>query len=608
MEQQLLSAVFQPIGFLASGEILGYEALIRGPAGSTLESPQALFQQAQLEDCAVSLERFASRVCIRAFAQAQLPGKLFLNFSAMAIREIVRCEDDVRNFLEDVQFAPERIVIELTEQTSPEPLDSLETSLRVMREAGAQFALDDYGKGNTNVSLWIALQPDYVKIDRSIVDGVAKSAFRLQVLRHMQGLANAGHSSLIAEGLETVEDLMVCRDLGIAYAQGYVLGRPALKPSGRLEEPALAAISVNSIAVFPEVVKLAPRAFSASKILIGAPSVSPATRNNDVLNILTRHPNLHAVAIVKAGRPVGLINRRTFVDAYALPYYRELFGKKSCLEFANTSPMVVEKSATMEELAQLLSCEDQRYLSDGLVIVEQGQYVGLATGEDLVRAVTEVRVEAARYANPLTFLPGNMPIDAHIRRLVESGVPFYACYCDLNSFKPFNDQYGYWKGDEMLKLAAAILSEACDPLKDFIGHVGGDDFLVLFQSEDWESRIRTAMKRFNERAVRLYAPADIEAGGIQSEDRHGNQRFYGFVTIAVGVVPVGPDTNLDSAAIATLAAAAKREAKRSGDSYYVCRNDQHRCVRPEQGAISERWPTQRGQEVGALIRASLPSR
>lgn len=72
----------------------------------------------------------------------------------------------------------------------------------------------------------------------------------------------------------------------------------------------------------------------------------------------------------------------------------------------------------------------------------------------------------------------------------------------------------------MKKLAAASLSEACDQPTDFIGRAGGDDFVVLFQSEDWESRIHSAMKRFNEGAVRLYAPADIEAGGILSEDRH----------------------------------------------------------------------------------------
>jgi diguanylate cyclase (GGDEF)-like protein len=203
------------------------------------------------------------------------------------------------------------------------------------------------------------------------------------------------------------------------------------------------------------------------------------------------------------------------------------------------------------------------------VIVEHDRYVGLATGEDLVRAVTEVRIEAARYANPLTFLPGNIPIDAHIKRLVERGASFHACYCDLNSFKPFNDQYGYWKGDEMLKLTAAILSDACDPRTDFLGHVGGDDFLILFQSEDWEARTRTAIERFNASAQHLYSPTDLEAGGIHSEDRHGSPRFYGFVTIAVGVVSVESSLDTDSDAIATLAAAAKREAKKSPSGFYL---------------------------------------
>jgi diguanylate cyclase (GGDEF)-like protein len=559
--------------YLSSGEILGYEGLIRGPAGSPLESPQALFERAQREDRVVPLERFAARVCVKAFTQARLPGKLFLNFSATSIREIVGNEGDVRDFLGPVKLPIDRLVIDLTGQANPEPMEYLEASLRIFREAGAQFALDDFGRGNANLDLWIALQPDYVKIDRAIVDGVAKTAFRVGVLRYIQGIANTGNARLIAKGIETVDDLIVCRDIGIPCAQGYVLGRPAPKPSVRLEESALTVIHTNSIAVFPGVLKLDTGTFSASRLLINAPTVSPATGNDEVVNMLRQYSNLHAVAVVKEGKPIGLINRRTLVDAYALPYHRRLFGKKSCMEFANTSPMLVERSATIDQLAELLTNHDQRYLADGLVIVEHGQYVGLATGADLVRAITEVRIEAARHANPLTFLPGNMPIDAHIKRLVDSGASFHACYCDLNNFKPFNDQYGYWKGDEMLKLTAAVLGEACDPSKDFLGHVGGDDFLILFQSDDWEVRVRLAMERFNAGAVQLYTPGDTKAGGIQSEDRHGNLRFYGFVTIAVGVVPVGPNSNLDSAAIATLAAAAKREAKRSGDSFHVWRND-----------------------------------
>ncbi|SFU25892.1 diguanylate cyclase (GGDEF) domain-containing protein [Paraburkholderia aspalathi] len=203
-------------------------------------------------------------------------------------------------------------------------------------------------------------------------------------------------------------------------------------------------------------------------------------------------------------------------------------------------------------------------LADGFVFTDNGKYVGPGTGEKLVRAVTEVRIEAARYANPLTFLPGNIPISSHISRLLDNNAGFYACYVDLNHFKPFNDQYGYWQGDEVLKFAAAVLANVCDPTRDFLGHVGGDDFLILFQSDDWQERVMRAIHGFNEGAQRFYAPDDRLSGGIHGEDRRGNPTFFAFVTMAIGCVHVESDSGLtlySSEEIASVAAVAKRRAK-----------------------------------------------
>ncbi|MGF6267134.1 diguanylate cyclase (GGDEF)-like protein [Paraburkholderia youngii] len=569
IKQELLRPAFQPMGALASGDIFAYEALIRGPAQSPLESPAALFRLAQMEGCTVRLERYAARIALTAFSQAALPGKLFVNLSADAIPEIAASRSEILTLLRALQLSPERIVIELTEQAPSGDLSILASATNILRESGMQLALDDYGSGHANLSLWLALKPDYVKIDRSIIDGAAKSTFQFEVLRYLRQLADAGNARLIAEGLENAGDLMVCRDLGIPYGQGFFLGKPDFELVERLEDAALSVLHDKAISVFPNAISGAPGAFSVSKLLILAPVLSPAATNNEALDLLTRCPDLHAIAIVDDGRPIGLLNRRTFVNEYARPFHRELFGKKTCTAFANMAPVLVEKSATMDEMAELLTNDDQRYLAEGIVIVENGRYVGIATGESVVRAVTEVRIEAARYANPLTSLPGNIPIDIHIKRLVKSRSPFHACYFDLNNFKPFNDQYGYWKGDEMLRLAASVLREVCDPRKDFLGHIGGDDFLIFYQSEDWERRIRTAMLRFNEGARQIYKPADIEAGGIHGEDRCGNRRFYPFVTIAVGVVSVAAGLDVDSDSIASLAASAKHEAKKLADGFHV---------------------------------------
>lgn len=577
-----LFAVFQPIIDFEDGAILGYEGLIRGPAGTPLETPFALFSQALAENCAIALEQAAARTCIEAFAKLDYDGKLFLNFSAGAMRQLAEARDDTLALLRHRGVDPRRLVIELTEQSSIPDVGSFLPVISTLRAAGAQFALDDYGTANASMNLWVRLQPDVVKIDRFFIHDIASDPLKFEAVRAMQHFANASGAQLVAEGIENEADLIVVRDMGIGYGQGYFFGRPHAHPARKLSDDAREALCANHIAVFPETTRAVSSAspsggMASAKMLVHAPALPRHATNNDVLDLFNRLPNLHAVAVVENDQPVALINRRSFMDRYALPYHRELFGKRPCLQFANASPVIIEKSMTVEQMAKLLASDDQRYLADGFVITENGQYAGLGTGEKLVRAVTEVRIEAARYANPLTFLPGNIPISSHIARLLGNDAAFHACYVDLNHFKPFNDQYGYWQGDEVLKFAAAVLAEVCDPTRDFLGHVGGDDFMILFQSDDWQDRVLRAIHVFNEGAQRFYAPADRLAGGIHGEDRRGNPSFFAFVTMAIGCVRVEPASGpslYNSEEIASVAAVAKRRAKHEASGFVLIDADE----------------------------------
>jgi diguanylate cyclase (GGDEF)-like protein len=572
-----LSAVFQPIVEFEDGAILGYEGLIRGPAGTSLEAPFALFSQALAEGCAIELERAAARTCIEAFARLDIAGKLFLNFSAGAVRQLVAAREDTLALLRECGINSQRIVVELTEQSAIPDVAGFAPVIAALRATGAQFALDDYGTANASMNLWVRLQPDVVKIDRFFIHDIASDPLKFEAVRAMQHFAAASGAQLVAEGIENEADLLVVRDMGIGCGQGFFFGRPQAQPARQVTDAARDTMRAGHIAVFPETTRSLSSAppsggMASEKMLVHAPALPRHATNNNVLELFNRLPDLHAVAVIESDEPVALINRRSFMDRYALPYHRELFGKKPCMQFANASPVVIEKSMTVEQMARLLASDDQRYLADGFVITENGKYAGLGTGESLVRAVTEVRLEAARYANPLTFLPGNIPISSHIARLLDNQAGFHACYVDLNHFKPFNDQYGYWQGDEVLKLAAAVLADVCEPTRDFLGHVGGDDFLILFQSDDWRDRVLRAIHRFNEGAQRFYAPADRLAGGIHGEDRRGNPTFFGFVTMAIGCVRVEPASDVaayNSEQVASIAALAKRRAKHETSGFVL---------------------------------------
>jgi diguanylate cyclase (GGDEF)-like protein len=224
---------------------------------------------------------------------------------------------------------------------------------------------------------------------------------------------------------------------------------------------------------------------------------------------------------------------------------------------------MLDKNTGLDAMTAVLTSADQRYLTDGFIVTEGGRYLGIGTGEQLVRVVTEVRIEAARHANPLTFLPGNIPISEHIDRLLASGGEFVACYADLNDFKPYNDHYGYWRGDEMIRLVARTLVSHCDPRRDFVGHVGGDDFVVLFQSDDWLDRCERIVAAFNLKALSLFDADALAHGGIEAEDRHGVRRFFKCTSLSIGAVPVRPGAFTRSEEVASAAAAAKHKAKKS---------------------------------------------
>jgi GGDEF domain-containing protein len=381
-------------------------------------------------------------------------------------------------------------------------------------------------------------------------------------MKALRQLGDVFGTRLVAEGIEDEADLRVVRDLGIELGQGYLLGGPEASPALAPPPQVMAVLASPDLAVYPEVVRVPERQGVVAPLVVRLPSVGTDVTNNAVVELFAANPRAHAVAVVADGRPVGIVNRRSFMDRYARPYHREIYGKRACTAFMNAQPIVVERDAGIDSLTRVLAGADQGYLADGLIVTDAGRYWGLVTGESLVRAIAEIRVEAARYANPLTFLPGNIPISEHIGRLLASNVAFTACYTDLNQFKPFNDQYGYWRGDEMIKLAARCLSSACDPLRDFLGHVGGDDFVMLFQSVDWRARCEAIVSRFNAGAPALFDPADRERGGIVAEDRQGRNAFFPLTTISVGAVRVRPGDYRRPEDVASAAAGAKRVAKK----------------------------------------------
>lgn len=565
-----LNALFQPIINMGNGQIVGYEGLIRGPSDSPLHSPLALFKVAEENGLMRELEQACRQVVLQRFVEQDLPGKLFLNVSPGCLLQPVFRDNETLDYINEVGLSPSRVIIELTEHQPTYDYTLLREAAVHYRSMGFEIGMDDVGEGFSSLRLWSELRPEYVKIDMHFIQGINQDPVKLQFVHSLQQIAEkSGCKGVIAEGIETHAEMMIIKDLGIAFGQGYHVARPNSIPPKSLPEISK-VLKQGGITVYPQTGTTSFKSISAAKLLVKVTPVTPKTSHEIVYQMFVADPNLNAVPVVENGLPVGIINRTSLIDRFARPFRRELMGRKACAVSMDSTPLVVDVNMSVQELSQRIVEAGRHYLSDGFIITDKGEYVGMGTGHDLMREITQMQINAARYANPLTQLPGNVPISEHIDRLLESRVPFCACYCDIDNFKPFNDVYGYRKGDDMIQMAASILVDACDPERDFVGHIGGDDFVCLFQSDDWELRCSLVLLRFSQEANLLFNEEHVRDNGYSSEDRQGNKVFHPLSTLSIGVVAVEPGAYGSHQDIAAALSEAKKLAKRTeGNSIFI---------------------------------------
>lgn len=565
LAQRSVGTVFQPIIRMGSGELFGFEALTRPPPGSPFAGAGDLFEAVAKSEVFTRFELMCCERAIQSFLKLGLPGKLFLNLSPASVIEAHARLPQALAVLNKSGIDPARIIVELTEIQRASDPDQLRPALMSLRELGAGVAIDDLGQGFSSLWLWSELHPELVKVDMHFVQGVHRDPIKFQFLKSIQQIAESCGSRLITEGIEDKADLLVLRDMGIALGQGFVIARPEHEPARAIDSDIVTTLRSRGISVFPEQSRVPNNhGVTAERLLLKVAPVSPGTTSDEILQRFEQAPDVHALAVVEHGLPVGLINRHAFFSRYIRPYQKELFGRRPCTMYMDHKPLRIERKLTIREISEILMRSDQRYLAEGFIITDDGRYLGLGSGQDFIREITTMQVDAARYANPLTMLPGNVPIDEHMERLLEAGVSFAVAYCDLNYFKAFNDAYGYRRGDEMIKLTARSLAAVCDQRRDFIGHIGGDDFILLLQTPHWEAQCARALQIFQDEAIYLFDEADRARGTLIGEDRSGNQLSYPLTSLAIGVVTVAAETYGSHLEVSSAAAIAKKQAKRVG--------------------------------------------
>lgn len=220
-----LRVAYQPIVELAGGRVVGVEALARFPGGPG-EPPGAWFEEAREVGLGVELELLALRTAIPSLGRLPEAAFLSINLSPEAL-----ASPRLRRLLPGLPCT--RLVLEVTEHTPVRDYEPLAAPLREFREAGGRVAVDDMGAGYSSLRHILEFEPDLIKMEVRFARGIDADPARRALAAGVLALARELGSEVVAEGIETEDELRTLRALGVPYGQGFYLGRPGpLPPPG----------------------------------------------------------------------------------------------------------------------------------------------------------------------------------------------------------------------------------------------------------------------------------------------------------------------------------------------------------------------------------------
>lgn len=560
IEEQQISSVYQPIVSLRDGEVMGYEALTRGPVDSPFHSPLVMFQYAEQQGELYRLEKLAREKAIQGSILEHNQQLLFINISSHVLEDPGFVPGKTLDILQKHGLSPSNVVFEITERSSIEDFSLAKKILAHYRTQGYRIAIDDAGAGYSSLQAIAELQPDFIKIDRSLIEHIHLNKVKAYILETFVTFAHKMNISLIAEGIEQVEELAKLTQMGVHYAQGFLLGKPSITPA-RVHDAHKMIIwqhrNVQGGNMTWQIGGLkTPVGVFHKHVMI-----------SQVAEYFKKNQEAVGVVIVHEERPVGLVMRDRLFQHLAGQYAYSLYWNRTIDSVMDASPLIVDEQVAVEQVSLLATSRAIHHLYDLVIITSNEKMAGTASIRTILESITNVRMESARVANPLTGLPGNLQINRELNKRISEKETFHVIYADLDYFKWFNDRFGFQKGDQLIQYTADVMQQSIafyGTPYDFVGHIGGDDFIAISTCLSPKLLCQEIINRFDAGVKLFYEGEEWE----HVVDRSGHQVKSEGVTLSLSLVICSSESPIALEHISQTAAQLKKHAKEHQGSIY----------------------------------------
>lgn len=470
---------FQPLANVKTGAIIAVEVLARPVEGDVHDLIREAARARRLAELDVHLAVSA----VRSAHEHQTLLPLHLNLFGGTIAHDFERLEALHSALHEVGRRPHEITVEIGPPFARLDHAKLLSGVRELRSRGYHVALDGVGDGDVPLTLIADIEPEMIKLDGSLSRGVADRRGHAALLESLSRFCESTDSRLVAEGVESQEQLQALRRAGVPLVQGNLLAPPARRPPAALSVPEVAAEVTDPLGNAVSVQAAGPRVTDFLSPATMLPSDATA---DTVRGVLADHPEISGVVLVdEHNRPQWSIDRNRFLLAVTGPYGHALHAKRPAARLADEPRLVTTATTAIEALSLVTGSDQYRIYDDAIVVDESGRCLGTVRAGHLIRGMAELKVEEAAALNPLTRLPGSDVIERAVARRISRGEVFAVSWLDIDGFKAINDNAGFSAGDELIRSVGRSLTDAATSISSVeVGHVGGDDFLLVADLDD----------------------------------------------------------------------------------------------------------------------------
>lgn len=273
------------------------------------------------------------------------------------------------------------------------------------------------------------------------------------------------------------------------------------------------------------------------EIAEAVPFVHRNTISSHINEIFEQDKNLEGVVIGDNAHIDGLVMKGAFYKKIAAKFGYDLFMGRSIELIMDASPLIVDYFTSITDASSLAMNREQDHLYDYVIITKDERFYGIVSIKDLLQTFADIQAFMARYSNPLTGLPGNNLIEENLTKALDA--PTYSIfYLDLNHFKAYNDSYGFKQGDVVIRETSMLLQEIFrnHSSNSFLGHIGGDDFIGVIYSHEYESISEQIIQVFDQKVPSFYSVEDWDRGFVHVHDRNNTLVQLPLLSIAIAIV------------------------------------------------------------------------